>query len=61
VLYAASGRRVRTLVDTSLGAGRHRIPWDGHDDGGLPVASGVYYLRIDTGGRVLRDKLVLIR
>jgi len=36
------GRRVRTLLDASLPAGNHEIAWNGTDDGGRAVASGVY-------------------
>jgi hypothetical protein len=39
-----TGRRVRSLVPESAGAGR--IVWDGRDSGGRSVAAGVYYLRL---------------
>jgi flagellar hook assembly protein FlgD len=59
-VYDVGGRRVRSLEDGLAPAGRHRITWDGRDDRGRPVASGVYWLRLEAGGerRVLRGVLV---
>jgi hypothetical protein len=42
VIYAIDGAKLRTLVDESRVAGRHTVAWDGLDDGGRPVASGMY-------------------
>jgi choice-of-anchor B domain-containing protein len=49
-VYDVQGRSVRRLADGSLAAGRHELPWDGRDDGGRPLASGIYYLRLETTG-----------
>ena len=51
VVYDAMGRSVRRLVDgaTQL-PGPYAIPWDGRDDGGHPVAAGVYFYRLEGGG-----------
>jgi hypothetical protein len=53
-LFDVTGRRVRTLVDASMQAGYHAATWDGRNDGGDPVATGVYIYRIEarpvTGG-----------
>ena len=46
-VYDVAGRRIRVLLDgTPLGAGRHGVVWNGRDDRGYPVASGVYFHRI---------------
>ena len=42
------GRRVTTLLDGDLAAGRHQRTWRGVDDGGRPVAGGVYLARLTT-------------
>lgn len=55
------GRHVATLVRESMDPGRHHVRWDARDDRGLPVASGVYLLRLDLGTSVLRRKLVVLR
>lgn len=45
-IYNAAGERVRLLVDRDLPAGRHEARWDGRDDRGLAVGSGVYFYRL---------------
>lgn len=57
----ARGRSVRTLIDGTLTARRHRVDWDGRDAGGRAVASGVYWYRLETAGHVATRKLVLCR
>jgi len=47
-VFAVDGRRVRVLQRGMLEAGDHRIAWDGRDDQGRAVASGLYFARLDT-------------
>lgn len=49
-LVDVSGRRLRTLASRMLGAGTHRIAWDGLDDGQHPVPAGLYFARLSVGG-----------
>jgi len=60
-IYDASGRLLRSLVEAPLPAGRHRVVWDGRDEWGRNVASGVYFARICAGGRALNRKMVVVR
>jgi|GEM_PF-1469444 len=60
-IYNISGQRVRTLMNTTAGAGRHRIRWDGSDDRGMRVSSGLYFCRLETDTRARTAKLVLLR
>jgi flagellar hook assembly protein FlgD len=60
-VYDILGRRVATIADRVFAAGRHRLAWDGRDDGGRPLASGVYFCRLDTGERRETKKMVLAR
>ncbi len=61
-LYDISGRMVRTLVRDYLPAGKHSIEWDGNDDSGINVASGVYFCRLETADRSTQArKLMLLR
>ncbi len=61
VLYDVAGHLLRQLHNDSLAAGRHHIVWDGADAAGRGVASGIYYLRIETPDATLTRNLVLVR
>ena len=61
VVYDARGRRVRTLVSAPLTAGLHTITWQGRDDRGGSVASGVYFLKMEFGGKVMTRRMTLVR
>jgi len=60
-VFTPEGKRVATLVNRSLPAGRHRVFWNGSDDSGRAVASGVYFYRLEADGRTLSGKMVLVR
>lgn len=57
-VYDARGRLVQTLVDRSMEAGEHARRWDGRDDEGRGVSSGLYFARLHTGSRVVRMKML---
>jgi hypothetical protein len=58
-VYDVAGRQVRVLIDRSLPSGPGSAVWDGRDDGGRAVASGVYFCRLDAG-RVHETKRVTL-
>ncbi len=60
-VYDLRGHRVRVLVDGTLPAGAHELGWDGRDAGGGTLASGTYFLRMQSGGRVLTQRMSLLR
>ena len=60
-VYDVTGRLVRTLTDRTLGAGEHRIAWDGRADDGQRVGTGVYFYRFEAGDVRETRKLVLFR
>jgi hypothetical protein len=60
-VYDISGRPVRTLVDGWREARRYGIAWDGRDDQGNAVASGVYFYKLDAPGYTESKKMVLLR
>ena len=55
------GRRVRTLVDEVQAAGRRSLIWSGDDDGGRPVAAGVYVAVLETAAGRSAVKLGLVK
>ena len=59
-VFGVLGQPVRTLVDEGLEPGRYQVAWDGRDDGGRPVAAGVYLLRLSGPGRALSGKVTLV-
>lgn len=60
-VYDAAGRVVRTLFVGRRSGGEHRLEWDGRDDSGRKVASGVYFVRVHTANASVGRKLVLLR
>ncbi|MBN2070184.1 MAG: T9SS type A sorting domain-containing protein [Candidatus Krumholzibacteriota bacterium] len=60
-IYDAAGRLVRELVDEGRAAARYAEVWDGRDDAGRQVASGMYFYRIEAGEFTATKKLVLLR
>ncbi|MFH1007483.1 MAG: two-component regulator propeller domain-containing protein, partial [Candidatus Latescibacterota bacterium] len=61
ILYNVLGQQVRTLVDAKHTAGTYAVRWDGKDDAGREVGSGLYMARIEAGGSVRVRKLMLLR
>jgi len=55
------GRRVRRLVGERREAGVYRVSWDGRDERRNPVAPGVYFLRLSTGGHDWSARFVRLR
>jgi hypothetical protein len=61
-VYNASGRTVRTLMDSELDAGASgHVVWDGTNDGGERCASGVYFYRIEAPGFATSRKMVMLK
>jgi hypothetical protein len=63
-VYDVQGRLVKTLMDgrgAPLGPGVHNVNWDGTDDGGRRVASGVYFYKLEARDRVATRKMVILR
>jgi hypothetical protein len=60
-IYDVAGRLVRTLVDEVRDAGAYREGWDGRNNRGSGVASGVYFYRMSTPGFEETRKMVLLR
>ena len=60
-VYDAAGRLVRTLVNETRGAGAHDVQWDGRDDAGVTVGSGVYFYRLSAGSFTESRKMVMLK
>jgi hypothetical protein len=60
-IFDLAGQRQRLLVDQTLTAGPNAILWDGRDDTGRELPSGVYFARLESAGQHSLAKLVLVR
>ncbi|TPW17381.1 MAG: hypothetical protein FD129_409, partial [bacterium] len=60
-IYDLSGRRVRSLRQGRLDAGTQNIGWDGKDDDGRTMASGIYFVRLQSGVVRVQTKVVKLR
>jgi hypothetical protein len=61
-IYDVSGRLVTTLVDRSMEAGSHEIGWNGTNNAGIAVPSGLYFYRMMTSdGFSETRKMILLR
>jgi hypothetical protein len=60
-VYDAAGRKVRHLVSGACGPGEYETRWDGTDDGGRAVATGLYFVQLKAGNTVQTGPLTLVR
>jgi flagellar hook assembly protein FlgD len=61
-VFDVSGRRVaRLLSGERVGAGTHRVEWEGRDDQGRRVVPGVYLVRLETGDGEASRKVTVVR
>ena len=60
-VFDASGKRVRTLVNDDKPAGAHSVAWDGRNNQGVVVGSGVYFARLVSSTGVRSYKLTLLK
>ncbi|RMG28996.1 MAG: T9SS C-terminal target domain-containing protein [Methanobacteriota archaeon] len=61
-VFDITGRKIRTLMNGQLPAGTHQVVWDGRDDAGQLVGSGVYLYQLQTGeGFTQVKRMVLLK
>jgi hypothetical protein len=60
-IYNILGQKVRTLLDQEKSPGKYQISWDGKDESGKDVASGIYLYRLCAGDLTLIKKMLLLR
>ncbi|MFQ6603958.1 MAG: lamin tail domain-containing protein [Fidelibacterota bacterium] len=61
VIYNVMGQRIRTLVNSEIQPGYHRVLWNGTNDFGMPVASGMYFYQIKADNFNQVKKLILMK
>lgn len=60
-VYDILGRKVATLIDERRPAGSYRVTWDGRNNGGELLSSGVYFYRLDAGPFAATLKMLLLK
>jgi serine protease len=61
VVYNMMGQRVKTLVSHNVDAGSYTVTWDGTNDTGQAVSSGIYFYRVVAGDNTVTHKMMLAR
>jgi hypothetical protein len=60
-IYNVRGQKVKTLVESNQAAGYYTVHWDGTDEQGRKVASGIYFYRLQAGERTETKKMILMK
>ncbi|MGH7597980.1 MAG: carboxypeptidase regulatory-like domain-containing protein [bacterium] len=60
-VYNALGQEVRTLVNTVQGAGVYSAVWDGKDNNGRQLTTGIYLVRLEAGDFVMTRKMAMVK
>jgi hypothetical protein len=60
-IYNVLGRRIRTLASGSFDAGFYTISWDGRDESGESLSSGMYFYSLRVGDKNLTKKMILLK
>ncbi|HPS38640.1 MAG TPA: T9SS type A sorting domain-containing protein [Candidatus Cloacimonadota bacterium] len=60
-IYNVRGQLVKTLANGILDSGRHNLVWNGLDEAGQPVSSGMYFSRLSYGNHTESRKMMLVK
>ncbi|MFA4840058.1 MAG: FlgD immunoglobulin-like domain containing protein, partial [Candidatus Neomarinimicrobiota bacterium] len=60
-IYTMNGQLIRTLSNQRLSYGKYELKWDGTDQSGKPVSSGIYLYRLTSGDRTEMKKMSFVK
>jgi hypothetical protein len=60
-VFNVLGQKIRSLVDTDMEAGYKSVIWNGTDNAGAPVSSGIYFYKLNAGSKVFSKKMTLLK
>ncbi len=60
-VYDITGRKIKTIVNDKLEPGNYKYSWDGKNDAGFDVSSGIYFYKLDIGNHSITKKMYLIK
>ena len=61
LIYNVMGQKVRELVFDTMKAGVHAVIWDGRDDSGNPVSSGIYLINLKSGEHISTGRMLMMK
>jgi YVTN family beta-propeller protein len=61
IVYTVTGQKIKTLLNESFASGNHSVYWDGRNDLGQDVASGIYMYVLKAGSTTITKRMVLVR
>jgi hypothetical protein len=61
MIFNLKGQKVKQLVSGNLSSGEHLFTWDGSDDAGRPVSSGLYLYKLKVGDREFVRKMLILK
>ena len=60
-IFNVRGQVVKTISQGEYGSGKHSVVWDGRDNHNTPVASGVYFYKMETPGYTQTRKMLMMK
>ncbi len=60
-IYNLAGQKIRTLVAGDMAEGTHEALWDGKNDRGVMVSSGIYFSHLKAGEQVITGRMMLVK
>ena len=60
-IYNIKGQKVKALINDKFDAGAHQVVWDGKDNSGKPVSSGIYFYKIKASNYTSTKKMILMK
>ncbi len=60
-IYNILGQKIKTLINTEMQAGSYKATWDGTDNYGTHVSSGIYFYRMETQNFSATKKMILMK
>ena len=60
-VYNVSGQKIRTLLDRNCNAKEYTVIWDGSDENGNSVSSGIYFYKMNIGQYTFAEKMILMK
>jgi PKD repeat protein len=61
IIYNLKGQKIRVLLQAAVSAGNHSVKWDGKNDAGKEVSSGIYLYKLDVGLNHKTQKMILLK